>query len=91
MILLDIFEDQMDMDRLKMMQEASQLLDGQLKNLGRGVLSTGGTISMTDAKRHAEDECGKFKARQKQLRHEQADRAIAEIKHEQDSLPKRRR
>lgn len=88
-ILLDIFEDQMDIGRLRTMQEASSLLDSQLKSLGRQVLRSGGSVKMTDAKSHAEREYGKYKAEQKRLRHEQADRAIAAIKSEQKSLKRR--
>lgn len=53
-ILLDIFEDQMDMGRLTLMSEASLLLDAQLKQLGRIVLRDGGRVAMTSAKMHAE-------------------------------------
>lgn len=89
-ILLDIFEDQMDMGRLSMMTEASEILDRQLGGLGRVVLRSGGRVSMTEATRHAEREYEKFKAAQKRLRHEQADRDIAEIKATQKALAKRR-
>lgn len=88
-ILLDIFEDQMDMGRLKTMAEVETLLDSQLKGLGRNVLRGGGQVAMKDAKRYAESEYTKFKADQKRLRHEQADRAIAEIKASQKALQKR--
>lgn len=87
-ILLDIFEDQMDIGRLKLMSEATALLDRQLSNLGRVVLRSGGRVSMTDAKRHAESEYEEFKIRQKQLRHAQADEAIAQLKREGKKLPK---
>ncbi|MES2290117.1 MAG: RhuM family protein [Pseudomonadota bacterium] len=90
-ILLDIFEDQMDVGRLKLMSEASTLLDGQLSSLGRSVLRTGGRVSMVDAKRHAEREYGKWKDKQKSLRHAEADRSIAEIKQAQKALPKGRK
>ena len=85
-ILLDIFEDQMDIGRLKLMREASELLDGQLQNLGRSVLRSGGRVAMKDAKYHAEREYGKFKAEQRALRHEEADRVISEIKATQKSI-----
>lgn len=88
-ILLDIFEDQIDIGRLALMTEASELLDRQLANLGRVVLRSGGSVAMTDATRHAEREYGKFKAAQKRLRHEQADRDIAEIRAAQKILNKR--
>lgn len=87
-ILLDIFEDQMDIGRLKLMREASVLLDAQLKSLGRSVLTTGGRVAMSDAKAHAEREYSKFDAERKRIRHEQADRAIAEIKAAQKMIGK---
>ncbi len=90
-ILLDIFEDQMDIGRLKMMHEATELLDAQLKSLGRTVLRAGGRVAMTDAKKHAENEYGKFKQKQKALRHDQADKAIAAIKDTQKVLPRSKR
>lgn len=90
-ILLDIFEDQMDIGRLKLMVEATALLDTQLSNLGRVVLCSGGRVSMTDAKRHAEAQYEKYKISQKAIRHAQADEAIAQLKREQKALPKSRR
>ena len=89
-ILLDIFEDQADIGRLTSMVQATELLDGQLSGLGRVVLRSGGSVSMTEATRHAEREYEKFKAAQRQLRHDQADRDIAEIKAAQKALGKRR-
>lgn len=88
-ILLDIFEDQMDIGRLTLMAQASELLDRHIGSLGRVVLRSGGSVSMSDATRHAEQEYEKFKAAQKQIRHEQADREIAEIKATQRALGKR--
>ena len=85
-ILLDIFEDQMDIGRLKLMREASELLDGQLQNLGRSVLRSGGRVAMKDAKSHAEHEYEKFKAQRTALRHQEADRVISEIKATQKSI-----
>ena len=92
-ILLDIFEDQMDIGRLTTMNEAEALLEAQLKGLGRSILRGGGRVSMADAKKHAEREYGKYKAAQKELRHAEADRAIAEIKATQKVLraPKKSR
>jgi hypothetical protein len=90
-ILLDIFEDQFDIGRLKLMSEASTLLDRQLAGLGRSVLRTGGRVSMVDAKRHAENQYEKFKVKQKAIRHAQADIAIVQLKREQKTLPKGKR
>jgi hypothetical protein len=90
-ILLDIFEDQLDLGRLHTMVGAAALLDSQLSNLGRVVLRSGGRVSMIDAKAHAEREYGKYKTQQKQVRHREADEAIAAIKAAQSALPKGRR
>jgi hypothetical protein len=79
-ILLDIFEDQLDVGRLKTMAAATHLLDKQLANLGRSVLGSGGKISMADAKRHADGEYRKFKLRAKEMRYQEADQAIADVK-----------
>jgi hypothetical protein len=79
-ILLDIFEDQLDIGRLKTMTEAAQLLDKQLKDLGRLVLRSGGRVSMKDAKKHAERQYDIYKEDLKKQRHEDADKAISEIK-----------
>lgn len=87
-ILLDIFEDQLDVGRLKTMVEAGNLLDKQLKDLGRSVLSDGGSVSTSYAKKHAEREYDKFKAKVKALRHESADKVISEIKTAQKGLPR---
>lgn len=85
-ILLDIFEDQMDIGKLKLMGEAGALLDAQLRGLGRVVLNSGGRVSMDDAKLHAERQYGAYKAAQTAIRHQEADRAIAEIKATQKSI-----
>lgn len=49
-------------------------------SLGRVVLRGGGKVAMSDAQDFAKRQYAKFKEDQKALRHEQADRAIAEIK-----------
>ena len=85
-ILLDVFEDQMDLGRLATMDVAANMFDSQLVALGRNVLLGGGRVSMADAKRHAEQEYAKFKEIQKKIRHVEADRAIAEIKATQKAL-----
>jgi hypothetical protein len=89
-ILLDIFEDQADLGRLTMMSEAVVLLDQQLSSLGRVVLSHGGDVKMSDAKRHAERVYARFKEGQRKVRHQDADEAISDIKSEQKKLPRGR-
>lgn len=84
-ILLDIFDDQAKLGRLTTMREAASLLDRQLSQLGRGVLSHGGRVKMSTAKLHAEKEYDKFKRR---LKAERQAQGIAEIKRIQKALPK---
>ncbi|MBB5047916.1 hypothetical protein HNR60_002673 [Rhodopseudomonas rhenobacensis] len=87
-ILLDIFEDQLDIGRLVVMQDANNLLDQQLQQLGRTVLRTGGSIKAGDAKRVAESEYEKFDQRRKLERHQEADASIAALAREAKKLPK---
>lgn len=86
-ILLDIFEDQLKIGKLIVMADAAALLDKQLANLNRSVLRHGGSVSHEQAKAHAEREYDKFKARQKALRHEEADRVIEALRATDADLP----
>ncbi len=72
-ILLDIFEDQADVGRLVVMQDAADLMDKQLDSLGRAVLRTGGSRSAEQAKRLAHAEYEQF-SEQRKLERQQADR-----------------
>lgn len=90
-ILLDIFEDQLDIGRLTMMADAEALLNRQLKSLGRPVLGTGGKISSVKARKHAAEQYAVFDAERKRRRHEDADAGIAELKSQQKSLGKSNR
>ena len=90
-ILLDIFEDQLDMGRLVVMQDAQRLLDQQLEQLGRNVLRTGGSMKALDAKAHAEREYQRFDERRREQRHREADERIAALAREAKGLPKGRR
>jgi len=87
-ILLDIFEDQLDMGRLVVMQDAQNLLDQQLQQLGRTVLRTGGRVSASDAKRIAEKQYEKFDKQRKLERQQDADERIATLAREAKKLPK---
>ncbi|MDF1608183.1 RhuM family protein [Hoeflea sp. YIM 152468] len=90
-ILLDIFEDQLDMGRLVVMQDAQNLLDQQLQNLGRTVLRTGGRVSASDAKALAEQQYEKFDAQRRLERQREGDEQIAALAKEAKKLPKRPR
>lgn len=88
-ILLDIFEDQLDMGRLVIMEDAQTLLDQQLRQLGRSVLTTGGSIKAADARLKAEKQYEEFDALRKQERHDEADQNISALVRESKNLPKR--
>lgn len=87
-ILLDIFEDQLDLGRLVSMQDAQNLLDVQLKQLGRIVLKTGGSTRAQTAKTHAEKQYKIFDQQRKLERQQQADSAISELVGKTKKLPR---
>lgn len=89
-ILLDIFEDQLDIGRLTTMAQAEALLDKQLADLGRQVLRSGGSRTMTEAQQIAETQYQRFREAERAKRHAEADAMIAEIKATQKALPKTR-
>lgn len=90
-ILLSIFEDQLDIGRLVLMEQATQLLDQQLTNLGRLVLDHGGSIRHEQAEGHAKAEYKRFDEARRLARREEADRGLAELKGAAKALPKVRR
>lgn len=90
-ILLDIFEDQLDLGRLMVIADAERLLNRQLEQLGRAVLQHGGSMSASDARRKAETEYLRFAERRKLERYGEADAKIDELTREARSLPKKRR
>jgi hypothetical protein len=87
-ILLDIFEDQLDVGRIIVMRDASELLDRQLKSLNRAVLRDGGSVQRASADQHALGEYEKYSARKKEERRAEADAAIAALVAEGRELPK---
>lgn len=90
-ILLDIFEDQAEVGRLVMMDDARSILDKQLRSLGRTVLSHGGNVSAPDAKLHAERQYALYDAVRKAERQAEADRAISSLRAADSNLPRTRR
>ena len=90
-ILLDIFEDQLELRRLTLMAEAERLLDDQLKGLGRPVLAGGGRVSRRDAEAHVKAQYKAFDERRRLERQRAADAMIAELKKADQELPKARR
>lgn len=87
-ILLDIFEDQLEIGRLTTMSEASERLDSSLRNFGRLVLTHGGQIKGDRAKAAAEREYEKFNARRKEARHLQADNELSALRATEKALPR---
>jgi hypothetical protein len=90
-ILLDIFEDQLDIGKLKTMAEVEQTLDRQLKSLNRPVLAHGGAVKSAAAERHAKEQYRDFDEKRRALRHAEADTQLAELLKKEKSLPKSRR
>lgn len=90
-ILLDIFEDQLDIGKLVTMDDARNLLDKQLQSLNRAVLSHGGHVKMVDAKKWAEAQYEIFNTKRKEQRQSEADKTISELKKADKSLPKGKR
>jgi hypothetical protein len=87
-ILLDIFEDQLDLGKLNTMAEVSALLDNQLRSLSRQVLRGGGSVKTAQAKAHALEQYRAFNERRKAIRYAEADAAIAALKAQDKLLPK---
>lgn len=90
-ILLDIFEDQADLGRLVMMDDARRILDQQLQSLGRVLLTHGGSISASDARRRAERQYEIYSVARKAERQAEGDKAIAALKEQSKALPKQTR
>ncbi|MBA4221267.1 MAG: DNA-binding protein [Methylobacterium sp.] len=90
-ILLDIFEDQLALGRLVMMEDARELLDRQLQQLGRAVLDGGGSVSADQARARAEAQYLAFDRQRKLERQREAEAQIAELAAEAKGLPKRPR
>ena len=90
-ILLDIFDDQLEIGKLTLMSEADTLLDAQLANLNRAVLRHGGSISHDAAEARAKAEYAKFDSARRERRRLEAQEALAAVKSSAQHLPKTRR
>lgn len=89
-ILLDIFEDQLEVGRLTTMARASKLLEQQLQGLGRLVLRGGGQVAHQAAEARAKSEYRRFDELRRALRKARADEEIAALKQSEKDLPKSR-
>lgn len=90
-ILLDIFEDQLDIGKLKTMAEVEGTLERQLRSLNRPILTHGGTVKSTSAERLAKEQYRIFDEKRRALRHADADAQIADLIKRGKTLPKSRR
>lgn len=90
-ILLDIFEDQLDLGKLNTMSEVTALLENQLQALSRQVLRGGGSVKTTQAKAHALEQYRAFNEKRKAIRHAEADAALASLRAQEKLLPKSRK
>lgn len=89
-ILLDIFDDQAKIGRLVAMDQAARLLDKQIHDLGRMVLTHGGQIDHRDAERTALREYERYDEGRRASRKKVADDEYAALKAATASLPKTR-
>jgi hypothetical protein len=87
-ILLDIFEDQLDLGKINTMVEVEALLDNQLRSLSRQVLHGGGSVKTVQAKAHALEQYRIFNEKRKAIRHAEADASLAALKAQDKLLPK---
>lgn len=90
-ILLSVFEDQLDLGRLVVMADARNLLDQQLKQLGRPILRGGGSILAEDAQAHAKAQYRLFDERRRLERKQQADAELAALRAQAKKLPRERK
>jgi hypothetical protein len=87
-IMLDVFEDQLDVGRISAMADMETVLDGQLRSLGRPVLGSGGVVKMTKAQAHATAQYQIFDQRRRENEKARADAEFSALKGELKALPK---
>lgn len=87
-ILLSIFEDQLDIGRLTTMAQASDLLDQQLRNLGRRPLTHGGEVSKTQADQDAQRQYKIFDDRRRAAERARVEAEYAALRSTAETLPK---
>ena len=89
-LLLTIFEDQLDIGRLTTMTQATEILERNLKQLGRVVLGSGGPIRKDSADRHAKAQYALFSERRRAAAKQKADEEYAALRAAADTLPSKR-
>lgn len=90
-ILLSIFEDQLAVGKLTTMQQATRLMDEQLRSLGRQLLRHGGNVKHSTAERHVELQYARFDKKRREARRAEADAQLARLKTTESRLPKKRK
>jgi hypothetical protein len=90
-IVLDIFEDQLDLGRLTLMSECTDLLDRQLAQLGRAVLRKPPPPRKEQADKHAKAEYTKFHAKRRLAAKASSDSELAVLRGAANDLPKAKR
>lgn len=86
-ILLDVIEDQADIGKLTLMEQATELLDAQLAMLRRPVLKNPGPPKKDKADAHAKEQYRLFDARRREIEAERVGREILELKANTKELP----
>lgn len=89
-ILLDIFEDQLDIGKLVTMDQANRLLDKSLRNLERAVLEHGGQIRHDQAEARVKSEYRRFDEKRRLAKREKTDKELSALKRAEKALPKTR-
>lgn len=87
-ILLDIFEDQLALGKLTTMIQAENLLNVQLTNLNRSLLTSGGRVKRVTADAHAHQEYERFDQIRRAIRHDEARESLKILKAAEKNLPK---
>ncbi len=87
-ILLDIFEDQLDIGKLTLMSECAKLLDSQLRQLNRAILDRPGPPSSTEAQRIVKERYKRFNERRRAIEQTQTDNELAKLRAAAKALPK---
>jgi hypothetical protein len=87
-LLLDIFEDQLDIGRLVTMADAQAQLDGSLAHMGRLVLQDGGHVRRERAEAKAAREYERFDEVRRVARKDAAERELSQLKQAERALPK---
>lgn len=90
-MLLDIFEDQLDIGRLVTMADAKAQMDSSLTHMGRQVLQDGGRMRREQAEAKAVREYERFDEARRLTRQAEAQEELTRLKEVDRKLPKKPR